>query len=84
VCGVNTLDLATEDEHASGVSSIAQQLWPAMGIQIDTKNVEGAIVQTRLVDMARLGWISDVGRACDHVVGIRPPNSGCDNPTWSL
>ena len=72
VCGVNTLDLATEELSASGESAVVQMIWPALAIQLSIPCGPKRIADMRLVELTRLGWIEDVGAGCDHVAGIEP------------
>ncbi len=84
-CGVNTSDFSFEeirDGSGSGLRAIAQMLWTCMGIAVKGAEVDGEMRPVRLLELARRGFVDDLGNASDHIVGVPPPEIEHFSMAW--
>ncbi|MBI4426605.1 MAG: trypsin-like peptidase domain-containing protein [Candidatus Kerfeldbacteria bacterium] len=75
-CGINTSDISLSDARdatGSGMRATCQALWPAMAITVEHAGLDGAIRPTRLLELVRLGFVSDFGNPALHVKGVPEP-----------
>lgn len=76
-CGINASDFSCEDggqSTGSAVRAIAQMLWPCMAITVKDVRVEDDQRPVRVLELAKRGFVDDLGRGVEHVVGIPPPD----------
>lgn len=84
-CGVNTSDLSSEEiaeGSGSGLRAIAQMLWTCMGIAVKQAEVEGETRPVRLLELAKRGFVDDLGNAVDHIIGVPPPDVEQFSMAW--
>jgi hypothetical protein len=83
VCGINTSDLSVEpDGSASGIGAMAQMLWPSMAIALTHVDLDGKLGPVRLVELSQRGFIEDLGKAHQHVIGIPEPSAREFSIAW--
>lgn len=84
-CGINTSDLSSEeigDGSGSGLRAIAQMLWTCMGIAVKHAEGKGKMRSVRLLELARRGFVDDLGSAGDHIIGVPPPEVEQFSMAW--